>query len=499
MAEDALLNTTSWDRANRQLSMGGASYKYDGAGNRISQTVGLDVTQYLLDLQPGLATVLRSKLGFETTHYIHAPRGIHSQQDYSDNWTWMLQDGLGSVRSVVDDSLSVLESRLYEPYGKSFGTSGTSQTVYGFTGEQTDVNSQVYLRARYYNPSIGVFTGLDPVEGQTCTPMSLNRYSYVAGNVVNAVDPSGMIYEKPSTWDGCSSGKVLGEGSRRKQINTEPPSLSDLYSSITTEAKEYFSDATRLNCLKQAVQNEVGTEGSGVTEQARWVTWAILNRHAATRELDYQHNPDGGGTCGSNGRYTICSPNCVSSIQVTSTISRAVRNAVREFEYRSLSADPTYGGAGWRQNPNLPGLTSEQARTCQSITDVREQQECYSNAYKANWPQYGVEPCGHYFCRERLASFPNRGAACTNCECGGVNYVETVEQFYNRIETRQNSYNTFYGNRRRSTGFNVTRAEASSILGGCIDRIYVTTVNSCDAGSDGDNICYATGNYNFRD
>ena len=86
----------------------------------------------------------------------------------------MMQDGLGSVRSVVDDSLDVLESRLYEPYGTPFGTSGTNQTVYGFTGEPVDGNELVYLRARYYAPNLGVFAGLDPFEGMAQRPMSLN-------------------------------------------------------------------------------------------------------------------------------------------------------------------------------------------------------------------------------------------------------------------------------------------------------------------------------------
>ena len=50
--------THTYDRANRLLSYGGSSYAYDGQGNRVSQTVDSVVTQYLLDVQPGLATVL---------------------------------------------------------------------------------------------------------------------------------------------------------------------------------------------------------------------------------------------------------------------------------------------------------------------------------------------------------------------------------------------------------------------------------------------------------
>ncbi|MBE2193939.1 MAG: RHS repeat-associated core domain-containing protein [Anaerolinea sp.] len=72
-------------------------------------------------------------------------------------------------------------------YGDPFGGSGTTQTGFGFTGEQTDASGLVYLRARYYVPGLGVFPSLDPVEEG-------NRYGYVGGNVANRVDPSGMLF-----------------------------------------------------------------------------------------------------------------------------------------------------------------------------------------------------------------------------------------------------------------------------------------------------------------
>ncbi|MCC6973579.1 MAG: hypothetical protein IT322_06175 [Anaerolineae bacterium] len=58
-------------------------------------------------------------------------------------------------------------------YGDPFGGSGTTQTGFGFTGEVTDASGVVYLRARYYVPTLGVFPSLDPVEEG-------NRYGYVA-------------------------------------------------------------------------------------------------------------------------------------------------------------------------------------------------------------------------------------------------------------------------------------------------------------------------------
>jgi RHS repeat-associated protein len=90
---------------------------------------------------------------------------------------------------------------VHDTFGEIYGQTGTQQTVFGFTGEETDANSLIYLRARYYSPTLGIFPSLDPVEGATCIPMSLNRYMYAQGNVANAIDPSGMIFELPPT--GC--------------------------------------------------------------------------------------------------------------------------------------------------------------------------------------------------------------------------------------------------------------------------------------------------------
>jgi hypothetical protein len=68
--------THTYDWANRLLSYGGSSYTYDGQGNRVSQTADSVVTQYLLDVQPGLATVLAATTGEDTTRYLYGLLGL---------------------------------------------------------------------------------------------------------------------------------------------------------------------------------------------------------------------------------------------------------------------------------------------------------------------------------------------------------------------------------------------------------------------------------------
>ena len=212
------VNSYTWDRANRLLTApGSTAYQYDGAGNRIQQTVSSIVTDYLLDVQPGLAVVLRDSDGTNTNHYVHATRGVHSRFDGSD-WSYYTQDGLGSVRGVVDAVAAVTEAVNYTPYG----VPDTSIFGPAFTGEWRDESEVQYHRARYMSPEMGTFLSLDPFEGMMSKPMSLNgynwvegntpngavgelifhnRYSYANANPVNLTDPSGLCAQPTQWWN----------------------------------------------------------------------------------------------------------------------------------------------------------------------------------------------------------------------------------------------------------------------------------------------------------
>lgn len=143
------------------------------------------VKSILLDLQPSLSLVLTETQGANVTRYVHAPRGIHAQKDASGNWEWMVNDGLGSVREVLDNSVSVLWSNSFDPIGNGFSGVGISQTDFGFTGEQTDIVGLVYLRNRYMSPALGQFISQDFLE-------SLNRYVYASANPTNRIDLNGL-------------------------------------------------------------------------------------------------------------------------------------------------------------------------------------------------------------------------------------------------------------------------------------------------------------------
>jgi len=184
--------------------MGGVDYQYDGEGRRVQQTVSSTVTKYLLDIQPGLSVVLSETTGSSVVRNVHAPKGIHARKDATNNWHWLMQDGLGSVRAEVSNGIAVEGSQNFAPYGSPVDALGSFGT-YGFTGEPTDVNGLLYNRARYYVPSIGVFGSLDPFEGSSSDAISLNGYGYANANPINLTDPSGFSPEE-DFWAGFLHG-----------------------------------------------------------------------------------------------------------------------------------------------------------------------------------------------------------------------------------------------------------------------------------------------------
>jgi RHS repeat-associated protein len=95
---------------------------------------------------------------------------------------------------MADVNGEITFARGYDPYGVVTYTSGTSQTEFGFTGEQYGDSTQLlFLRARHYSPADGRFLSRDTWSGGANRPLSLNRWMYVEGNPVNYTDPTGNL------------------------------------------------------------------------------------------------------------------------------------------------------------------------------------------------------------------------------------------------------------------------------------------------------------------
>jgi RHS repeat-associated protein len=117
---------------------------------------------------------------------------------------------------AADGSVQPGSSYAYTPFGVV--ASGTTPDPFGFTGE---LHSQglVYLRARWYDPSVGTFTSRDPFAGFPETPYSLHYYQYGYSNPLLWTDASGEApncRQNPQNGDNCiwgQAGEILNFGS----------------------------------------------------------------------------------------------------------------------------------------------------------------------------------------------------------------------------------------------------------------------------------------------
>lgn len=169
-----------------------AAYVYDGANDRLQQvdhTSASPVTTTYTNDVVGLTEVLVADDGASQVYNLFGLDLI--QQEGGSGVRTLLVDGLGSVRLELAGG-AVEAVTTYSPYGEVLAQSGTSGTVYGFTGEQEDsATGLLYLRARYYNSTTYQFQTRDSHPGYTTLPPSQNGYSYAHSNPVKYTDPSG--------------------------------------------------------------------------------------------------------------------------------------------------------------------------------------------------------------------------------------------------------------------------------------------------------------------
>jgi RHS repeat-associated protein len=215
-------DTFSYDALGRMTAatVGGTTrtYAYDGDGLLRTRSQGATTTSFLYD--PALATTPLLQAGSERIVHGLAPLyRVHANGKFDA----FVRDGLGSIRLEVSGSGKLTSAFDYTAYGALNGS--PPMPLLGFTGELHDPSGLIYLRARWYDPSVGRLTTIDPMSGSAGTPASLNRYGYAAASPTVNTDPSGyctgggdVIYciERwiPSALE-CNPMRVCGTGDDR--------------------------------------------------------------------------------------------------------------------------------------------------------------------------------------------------------------------------------------------------------------------------------------------
>ncbi len=111
----------------------------------------------------------------------------------ADTVTYFHNDISGSPLAATDASGNLLWKENYKPYGEKLNQAAPSgSNKIGFHGKAFDDDTGLsYMGARYYDPVLGRFMGIDPVDFQEDNLHSFNRYTYVNNNPYKYVDPNG--------------------------------------------------------------------------------------------------------------------------------------------------------------------------------------------------------------------------------------------------------------------------------------------------------------------
>lgn len=100
---------------------------------------------------------------------------------------------LGTIGRQTDGSQSTVSTRDYDAFGNLLGATGSTASPFGFAGSwgyQEDASGLKLLGHRQFSPDVGRFLTRDPLGD------GLNGYAYLRNNPTNAIDPTGLLFER---------------------------------------------------------------------------------------------------------------------------------------------------------------------------------------------------------------------------------------------------------------------------------------------------------------
>ena len=123
----------------------------------------------------------------------------YAQAPTTTTVTYFHNDISGTPMIATDAAGNVVWKENHRPYGERVlkqAANNNSTNKIGFAGKPFDDQTGLsYMGARYYNPVIGRFMGVDPVGFQENNIHSFNRYAYANNNPYKFVDPDGHLHQ----------------------------------------------------------------------------------------------------------------------------------------------------------------------------------------------------------------------------------------------------------------------------------------------------------------
>lgn len=190
----------TWDTRDNLLTAYGTTFSYDGNETRRAKTG----RRYLIDELTNSIMAETDAAGNYLYLYVHGPTGLLYRQNATTGAVeYYHYDFRGSTVAMTDQNQTVVRKYQYDAYGNilqqtpATGDDNPFRYV-GQYGVQYDQPNLYFMRARYYDPTIGKFLSEDPI-------WNTNLYAYTEGNPVMGIDPGGEFVAAAA---GCFIGAI---------------------------------------------------------------------------------------------------------------------------------------------------------------------------------------------------------------------------------------------------------------------------------------------------
>ncbi|NOU67513.1 hypothetical protein GC096_26070 [Paenibacillus sp. LMG 31461] len=185
----------SWNRLKKITKADGSeiSYLYNGDDLLTERTEAGVTTRFYYDDQEMIAEgiVLGDGNTREKVSYVHAG-GPLMLEDADGVKGFYSKNIHGDIVGVYGQNGEPLNKYDYDIWGNPIDTQETVKQPFRYSGEYWDESTGLqYLRARWYDPSVGRFINEDTYEGDITNPLTLNLYTYVGNNPLTNWDPTG--------------------------------------------------------------------------------------------------------------------------------------------------------------------------------------------------------------------------------------------------------------------------------------------------------------------
>ena len=122
---------------------------------RVRNLCGEDETTYVYDNNAKLSRLLVKITNGTVTKYVYG-RGLIGEETNGEFKTYHF-DSRGSTIAITDEQGNISDTFAYDTYGKLLSRTGTSDVIFKYNGRDgviTEPNGLIYMRARYYSPTL---------------------------------------------------------------------------------------------------------------------------------------------------------------------------------------------------------------------------------------------------------------------------------------------------------------------------------------------------------